>query len=97
MRSMPSRTAKARALAALVGLVILVSSCNGDSVPWGDYAPSVKATVDSLEAAKDCAGLQEQFDTADANNAITQARTGHNNAALMSYIDHALRRSGCTR
>lgn len=64
-------------------------------VPWSDYAPSVRTTIDSLAASKDCAGLQKQFDTADANSDATTARTGHSNAKLMEYIDAALKTAGC--
>lgn len=64
-------------------------------VPWDDYAAQVKITIDDLAIAKDCTGLQAQFDTADANNEATMTRTGHNNADLMSYIDDKLRTAGC--
>ena len=56
-------------------------------VEWEDYDPSVKTNIDSLEAAKDCAGLQSQFDIADANSDATMSRTGHSNANLMIYIE----------
>jgi hypothetical protein len=64
-------------------------------VPWSDYASSVRSRIDGLAAAKDCEGLQAEFDTADANNAGTMTRTGHNNAALMGYIDIQMRAAGC--
>lgn len=64
-------------------------------VQWQDYNPSLQSQLDQLRAAKDCAGLQSQFDTADANNAATMSRTGHNNAQLMGYIDTAMRSAGC--
>ena len=48
-----------------------------------------------MGAAKDCTGLQSEFDAADANNAATKARTGHNNAELMGYIDDLMRKVGC--
>lgn len=70
------------------------SGDGGSGVPWEDY-PSVQSRIDGLAAAKDCAGLQAEFDTADANNAATEQRTGHNNADLMGYIDEALRSAGC--
>lgn len=64
-------------------------------VEWEDYDPSVKTNIDALEASKDCAGLQSQFDIADANGDATYNRTGHNNAKLMGYIDEALQAAGC--
>ncbi len=48
-----------------------------------------------MGTAKDCRGLQTEFDNADANNVATQTRTGHNNASLMGYIDGKLRDAGC--
>lgn len=65
------------------------------SVPWGDYDASVKARIDELGAESDCAGLQDEFDNADANNDATMNRTGHNNADLMGYIDEWMREAGC--
>jgi len=64
-------------------------------VPWGDYDETVKERIDGLEDAKDCAGLQGEFDIADANSTATLNRTGHGNADLMGYIDEALELAGC--
>lgn len=66
-----------------------------ESVPWSDYAPGLQARIDSLGDAADCSGLQTEFDTADANNQLTQNRVGHNNADLMAYIDDTMREAGC--
>lgn len=66
-----------------------------DSVQWEDYGSTLKADIDALTAAKDCNGLQEQFDNADANNPATMERTGHNNAELMGYLDKAMKTAGC--
>jgi hypothetical protein len=65
------------------------------AVPWEDYAPDLQGRIDSLQADIDCVGLQEQFDSADANSGITMDRTGHNNADLMAYISEALELAGC--
>jgi hypothetical protein len=64
-------------------------------VPWSDYAPTVRTGIDAAAAAKDCGALQTAFDNADANNVATMTRTGHNNAALMGYIDAVMRAAGC--
>ena len=64
-------------------------------VDWTIYAPTVKQQIDAAAAAGDCAGLQSQFDTADANNEATAARTGTNNANLMGYIDAQMQAAGC--
>jgi PBP1b-binding outer membrane lipoprotein LpoB len=66
-----------------------------DSVQWEDYGSTLKADIDALAASKDCNGLQEQFNNADANNTATMTRTGHNNAELMGYLDEALKTAGC--
>jgi hypothetical protein len=48
-----------------------------------------------LISGRDCQGLRREFDSADANNAATLSRTGHNNAALMDYIDQNMKEAGC--
>lgn len=65
------------------------------AVPWKDYAPDVKARIDESGLKKDCKALQTEFNVADANNEATRKRVGHNNAALMSYIDETMRKAGC--
>lgn len=65
------------------------------SVPWHDYSPAVKTRIDSAAADKDCAALQSKFNNADAGNAATRSRTGHNNSELMNYIDQSMRSAGC--
>ena len=59
-------------------------------VDWENYAPAVRRRIDGLAKAKDCAGLQEQFDLAEANNDAQRERTGDGNADLMGYIDEAM-------
>jgi hypothetical protein len=61
------------------------------AVPWGDYVPGLQTVLDS----SGCEALQDQFNGADANNDATMRRTGHNNAALMAYIDWLERKHGC--
>lgn len=83
--------------ALLVGLALSLTGCGsaGASVPWEDYSPAVKQRIDGLVANKDCTGLQEEFDNADANNEATMSRTGHNNADLMAYLDEQMQAAGC--
>jgi hypothetical protein len=79
---------------------IAVAGCgagSSDSVPWKDYTPGLQATIDGLKASKNCDQLERQFQNADANDAMTKSRTGHNNAKLMTYIDKALAEAGCYR
>lgn len=72
-----------------------VTGCTEDEVKWGDYDSALQGRIDDLATAKDCAGLQTEFDNADANSTATKQRTGHTNAALMSYIDGKLKDAGC--
>jgi hypothetical protein len=65
------------------------------SVPWDSYSPQVKINLDEMMEAKDCAGLQAQFDISYDNNDATMNRVGHNNADLMRYTDEAMRIAGC--
>jgi hypothetical protein len=64
-------------------------------VQWENYAPEVKIRLDDMMEAKDCEGLQAQFDISDANNEATMKRVGHNNSRLMAYTDEAMRIAGC--
>lgn len=64
-------------------------------MPWADYAPSLQARIDALGTSRDCAGLQDEFDTADANNEATFNRTGHDNAELIGYIDDTMENASC--
>lgn len=67
------------------------------AVEWEDYAPTVKTNIDALMEAKDCEGLQKQFDITDSNNEATMNRTGHNNAKLMMYEMEAMKIAGCSK
>lgn len=88
-----------------IGLLSLFifAACNGQgtigggdaAVPWSDYASGLQSRIDGLATAKDCSGLQSEFDVADANNAAQMSRTGRNNARLMDYIDTQMRVAGC--
>jgi hypothetical protein len=64
-------------------------------VPWSDYATEVHQRIDAMAASHDCTGLQDEFDSAERNGDATRARTGHNNADLMAYIDYQQRGAGC--
>ena len=64
-------------------------------VPWGDYAADLQPRIDGLTASADCAGLQAEFDAADANDDATRDRTGHGNTELMMYVDESLQMASC--
>lgn len=84
------------AIAIIAALAL--SACGGSTssgVPWNDYSPNVRTTIDALATTKDCTGLQGQFDSADSNGSATMTRTGHNNAALMGYINDQMKSAGC--
>lgn len=79
-------------LIAVAGL----ASCGSDpKMDWKNYSPDVKQRIEGYTASKDCAGLQREFDTADANNDAQRSRTGSNNADLMGYLDDLMRDAGC--
>ena len=83
-----------------VTALLALTGCGSDEaavtgVPWGDYASGVQARIDAMATDADCAGLQAEFDQADANGDATMDRTGHNNAELMKYIDGKMRAAGC--
>jgi hypothetical protein len=76
-------------LAALV-LPLLLASCGGggddsETINWGDYAPGLQQRIDDLADKGDCGGLQDEFDTAEANS----------NPDLMTYVDQQLEAAGC--
>ena len=90
---------------AILMVALAIAGCRGNTptgqhpqagvVPWSDYTSGLQARIDGLAAAKNCGGLQAEFNTADANNEATRARTGHSNSDLMKYIDDAMRAAGC--
>ncbi len=95
-----------RRLLCVLASIVLLAGCAGARTPaapvtqggdvqWQDYAVSVRTRIDSLAQAKDCSGLQAEFDTADANNDATMSRLGRNNAKLMGYVDAKLKAAGC--
>jgi uncharacterized protein YcfL len=84
-----------RAVIVVVASILLVGCSTSADVDWENYDSSVKTRIDSMAAAGDCVGLQQEFDTADANNDAQLARTGDNNADLMSYIDGKMADAGC--
>lgn len=99
---MPSVWTIHRLVAFAVGalwITAVVAGCGGSpasaGVPWADYAPSIRAGIDAAAGRRDCDELQLAFDTADANDDATRARTGHGNAELMRYIDGKMRAAGC--
>ena len=107
MRSSSMRNRVLLAIGALILVGAYVGGRGGSPTPaevrpapvatvqWADYAPGLQTRIVAMANAKDCDGLQSEFDVADANNAATLDRTGHNNAELMAFIDASLREAGC--
>ena len=80
-----------RPLLAAVALLAL-TACGGgdtdtdsDTINWGDYAPGLQDRIDEQADAQDCAGLQDEFDTAEGNGSVD----------LRTYIDQQLQAAGC--
>lgn len=64
----------------------VLAGCGGEEdVDWSQHGQGLKTRIDNLGDAKDCDGLQEQFDIADGNGS----------ADLMEYIDKTMRSAGC--
>ena len=84
------------------GLVILAAllaagcgTSGATTVDWENSLPGLQALIDSQAAAKDCRGLQAQFDLADRGDKRMTERVGSGNADLMRYIDDKLKAAGC--
>ena len=82
-----------------VAASLTLAGCGGSSSGgpgrdemWSQFAPEVKTRVDALVAAKDCAGLQKEFDAADANH---KRGGGAKFTDLMKYLDSQMRDAGC--
>lgn len=68
---------------------------DASAFPVGKYAPAVQQRIDATAIAQDCLALQNEFNTASANDAATRTRTGSGTADLMSYIDARMGTNGC--
>lgn len=79
---------KVIAATVLVAAVVGCSS-SGDGMNWAQYSTAVQTRIETKIAAHDCAGLQVEFDNADANN-----RNGIN-TALMSFLNDQMDELGC--
>ncbi len=64
-------------------------------VPWRDYAPSLQAKIDAMALAKDCDGMQVDFNRIGATNLAMRNRFGHGNVEVLQYIDDKEREANC--
>lgn len=82
-------------------VALMLAACSSDStsttttVPWKDYEPALQTKIDAMAVAKDCTGLQAQFNTIGATNLAVRNRTGHGNVEILSYIDQKEREASC--
>lgn len=64
-------------------------------VRWGDYTPGLQAKIDTMSTAKDCNGMQIEFNQIGATNLAVRNRFGHGNVEVLQYIDDKEREAGC--
>lgn len=78
---------------AIAAAALVLTGCGGGSekddpasqVDWSKYSPAVKTRIAKLDKAKDCKGLQKEFDSANS----------HQSTDLMSYLDTLMKQDGC--
>ena len=103
-RTVRLQTLFSAGVVALLG-VALFTSCSSDGgggggggsvgVPWSDYAPALQAKIDAMATAKDCEGLQAEFNQIGATNLAMRNRYGHGNFEVLKYIDDREREASC--
>ena len=75
------------------------SDAGNSSVPlvvkWRDYAPGLQAKIDAMAAAKNCDGLQFEFNDIGGTNLAVRNRTDHGNEEILRYIDAKEREANC--
>jgi hypothetical protein len=81
-------------------LVACTSSDAGGSttslvVLWSDYEPGLQAKIDAMAVARDCDGMQLQFNEIGGTNLAVRTRFGHGNVELLMYIDGKEREANC--
>ena len=70
-------------------------SGNRGTVPWRDYAPSLQARIDEMARAKNCDGLQLEFNEIGATNLAMRTNFGHGNVEVLNYIGEKEREANC--
>jgi hypothetical protein len=64
-------------------------------VQWGDYTPGLQAKIDAMSTAKDCNGMQSEFNQIGATNLAVRNKFGHGNEDVLHYIDDKEREASC--
>ena len=90
-----SPTQAVRATTTAAATTVSTPAASYPSMFGSKYSVTVAQRIDALVDAKDCAGLQAEFDAAERNNAATRTRTGSGTSDLMGYINDKMRSSGC--
>jgi hypothetical protein len=65
------------------------------TVPWRDYAPGLQARIDAMALAKDCDGMQLEFNQIGGTNLEVRNKFGHGNVEVLTYIDSKEREANC--
>ena len=85
-------------------VALILAACSGSDaggsttslvVLWGDYAPGLQAKIDAMAVAKDCDGMQLQFNEIGGTNLEVRNRFGHGNLEILTYIDGKERAANC--
>jgi hypothetical protein len=91
-----------RTLTGVCAALILAACSSSDAKPpaplvvrWADYTPGLQAKIDAMSIAKDCDGMQSEFNQIGATNLAVRNRFGHGNVEVLSYIDGKEREASC--
>ena len=88
-----------RILLAAAGLAtfLLASACDtAQQVPWASYSSGLQIRIDAATATRNCAALRAYLTAATNTSHAHEKATGFPNDALVSYIQSAQERAGCS-
>lgn len=93
------RRRPAQALLAVAGLatVLVASACDtAAQVPWATYSSGLQVQIDVATVRGNCPALRALLNAAKSTSEAHRKATGVPNDALVSYIQSAQARAGCT-
>jgi hypothetical protein len=91
------RTGQLLLAAAGLAAVLAASGCDtAQQVPWASYNSGLQVQIDAATATGNCAALRTLLNTAKNTSEAHEKATGFPNDALVSYIQAAQARAGCT-
>jgi hypothetical protein len=64
-------------------------------VDWREYSVNFELLLKEKFDNKDCNGMQSAFDALVIDNKDHAMEYGHNNVAMMSFVDYLLKASNC--